>query len=278
MLMRWIFLFVLVAMTTIGCATNCQNVQQKLDVCQATLTDQDFIIKKQESTIRQKDEQIAGQNKTIEKMGVNIAELERQLDISSNEKGRKDERVRDIAASVREYIQKQMRENTNFLTGIALEDFVGDELIQREHSGDEKMMIVNVAHPVPSGGQINGIGGYFSGTSDVIIKLLRPVGNDYVVIYNKELKFEAEGSGKTYVDFDSPFIVKKGDVIAYYFPGPVNVPYDSNIGTNAYSEMGSDEYAQGDRIAAEDIWHADQVKRKYSLNYYGIFYTRVGSE
>jgi len=276
--MRWIFLFILIAMTTIGCAANCQNVEQQLDTCKATRTDLDLIIKKQDSTIRQKDMQLAEQNKTIEKLGLDIAELNRQLGISSNEKGRNDERVRDITAKVREYIQKQTRDNSNFLTDIALEDFVGDELIKRAHTGDEKMMIVNVAHPVPSGGQINGIGGYFAGPSHIVIKLLRPVGNDYVVVYSKELTFDAGISGKKYVDFDSPFIVKKGDILAYYFPGTVNVPYDSNIGTSTYFKMDSDEYAHGNRVASEDIWHANQDKRKYSLNYYGVFYTRVGSE
>ena len=276
--MRWIFLLTLVAMTTVGCAANCQNVQQQLDTCKTTMTDQDFIIKKQEATIRQKDQQLAEQGKTIEKQGLNIAELERQLNISSDEKGQNDARVRDISAKVRDFMQKQMRDNSNFLTDIALEDFIGDELMAREHTDGEKLIIIDVAHPVPSGGQINGVGGYFKGPSDVVIKLLRPVGNDYVVIYTKELKFDAGQAGKKSVDFESPFIVKKGDVIAYYFPGPVNVPYDSNIGINTYSEMGSDEYKQGDRIAAENIWHKDQVKRKYSLNYYGIFYTRVDSQ
>jgi len=276
--MRWIFLCILIAMTTIGCAANCQNVQQQLDTCQVTLTDQDYIIKKQESTIRQKDQKIVDQKETIEKMGADIAELNRRLNISSNEKGRYNERIKNIASSVREFIKQQMRDNRNFLTDIALEDFIGNELIEREHSGEEKMLIVNVSHPVPSGGQINGVGGYFTGSADIVIKLLRPVGNDYIVIYNKQVQVDAEEPGKKLIDFDSPFIVKKGDVIAYYFPGNVNAPYDSDIGTNTYSKMRSDKYAHGDRIAAGDIWNADQIKRKYSLNYYGIFYTRVDSE
>jgi len=276
--MRWIFLFLLVAMTTIGCAANCQKVQQELNTCQVTLSDQDFIIKKQESTLRQNDQKIAEQKETIEKMGTDIAELNRQLNISSNEKGRNNERIKDIASSVRDFIKQQMKDNRNFLTGIALEDFIGNELIEREHSGEKNVLVVNVSHPIPSGGQINGVGGYFTGPADIVIKLLRPSGNDYIVIYDKQVQVDAEAPGKKHIDFDSPFIVKKGDVIAYYFPGPVNVPYDSNIGTNTYSKMNSDKFGHGDRVAAEDIWHTDQIKRKYSLNYYGIFYTRVDSE
>lgn len=276
--MRWIFLFILVAMTTIGCAANCQKVQQELNTCQATQTDQDYIIKKQESTLRQKDQKISEQHESIKKMGTDIAELNRQLNISSSEKGRYDERIKTIASSVREYIKKQMQDNRNFLTGIALEDFIGSELIERAHSEEENILVVDVSNPIPSGGQINGIGGYFTGSADIVVKLLRPSGNDYIVIYNKQVQVETEAPGSKYIDFDSPFIVKKGDVIAYYFPGSVNVPYDSDIGTNAYSKMRSDKFGHGDRMAAADIWHADEIKRKYSLNYYGIFYTRVDSE
>jgi hypothetical protein len=265
-------------MTTMGCAANCQKVQQELNTCQVTLTDQDFIIKKQESSLRQKDQKISEQQETIAKMGADIAELNRQLNISSSEKGRYDERIKTIASSVREYIKQQMRDNRNFLTGIALEDFVGSELIERAHTGEENILIVDVSNPVPSGGQINGIGGYFNGPAELVVKLLRPSGNDYIVIYNKQVKVDTDAPDKKYIDFDSPFIVKKGDVIAYYFLGPVNVPYDIDIGTNAYSKIRSDKFGDGDRMAASDIWHADQPKRKYSLNYYGIFYTRVDSE
>lgn len=273
--MRYVFLIVLTVLITTGCATNCQNVEQRLVQCNATLADKDLLIQKQGDIIQQKEQQIADSNKNIEQLKREVAELKRQLGISTTEKGRHDERARNLAASVREYIQKQIRDNSDFLTNIALEDFIGDEIINREHSGGEKTMIINVAHPVPSGGQINGIGGYFTGPTDLVIKLLRPVGVDYVVIYTKALKFDVSQPGKKYVDFDRPFIVKKGDILAYYFPGPVTVPYDSNIGTNAYSEMSSDEYAHGSRVLTKDIWHEDQVKRKYSLNYYGVFFDRT---
>jgi len=275
MIMRWIFLLILVALTTIGCAANCTNVQEKLNTCQTTLTDQDYVIKKQEATIRQKDQKIAEQVETIDKLKIDIAELDRKLGIVTTEKGRSHERIKDIATSVREYIKNQMRDNRNFLTGIALEDFIGDELIARANTGEEGILVVNVENPVPSGGQINGIGGYFTAPGDMVFKLLRPAGNDFIVIYDKKISVAADQPGEQHIDFDSPFIAKKGDIIAYYFPGPVNVPYDNNIGTTAYLQMQSDQYPHGSRIASADIWQAKQIQRKYSLNYYGIFYTRV---
>jgi len=168
-----------------------------------------------------------------------------------------------------------MKEYRNFLTDIALEDFIGNELIARDKSGDEQIIIIDVANPVPSGGHINGIGGFFSASGDIIIKLLRPVGKDYIVTYNKKLQVTIDNPDKKFVDFDKPIISKKGDIMAYYFPGPVIVPYNSDHGVNTYSKMRSDKYKNGDRVPADDIFDADQIKRKYSLSYYGVFYSRV---
>ncbi len=277
-MMKQIFLLIFTALFAVGCAANCENIKMELNTCKTSLADQDFVIKKQESALRQKEQTIAEQQETIQQMGVDIAELNRQLTIATTEKGRYDERIRDIAGSVREFIKNQMRENRNFLTNIALEDFIGNELIERANSGDESLIVINVAHPVPSGGQINGIGGYFTGSGDVIVKLLRPVGNDYLVVYNKPVQVKAEAPGEQYIDFDSPFIVKKGDILAYYFPGPVIVPYDVNIGINTYAKIRSDHYGHGSRVAADNIWGKETLNRKYSLNYYGIFYTRVDEE
>lgn len=273
--MRWLFLCMMAALTGLGCAANCKNVQQQLNSCQTTVTDQDFIIKKQESTLRQKDQHIAEHKETINNMESQIAELNRRLNISSSEKGRYDERIKIVTYSVREFLRKQMRENRDFLTDIALEDYIGNELIQRGKSGDTATFIIDLLHPVPSEGQINGIGGYFLSSADIVIKLLRPVGKDYVVIYDKQLHAKIDKPGKNLIDFDSPFIVQKSDIIAYYFPGPVNVPYDVEIGTNTYSQMSSDSYKHGSRVDSDDIWHAEQTKRKYSLNYYGVFNTKA---
>jgi len=271
--MRWLFLVMMAALTGMGCA-NCQKIQQQFDTCQTTLTDQDLIIKTKESTIRQKDQEIVGLKETITTLKSDVAELNRQLNISSSEKGRYDDRLKSITFSVREFIKKQMRDNRSFLTDIALEDFIGNELINREHSGEDAIFIIDVSHPIPEAGQINGIGGYFSGSADMIVKLLRPVGKDYVVTYEINLTVNIDQAGKHYLDFNNPLIVEKGDIIAYYFPDTVNVPFDSGIGTTAYSKMKSDKFKQGGRLDADDIWHEGQTTRKYSLSYYGIFNTK----
>lgn len=271
--MKWLFLFIMSSMLGLGCA-NCQKIQQQFDTCQTTLTDQDFIIKKQESTLRQNDQKIAELKETIATMESDIAELNRKLKISSSEKGRYDDRLKSITFSVRKFIKKQIQDNRTFLTDIAMDDFIGNELIKREHSGESGIFIVDVSHPVPGSGQINGIGGYFSGSADMIVKLLRPVGKNYVVTYEKNLAVKTDRTGKHYIDFDNPLFVEKNDVIAYYFPKTVNVPYDSGIGTTAYSKMKSDKFKQGGPVEADDIWHKGETLRKYSLSYYGIFNTK----
>lgn len=272
--MRKRFLALVVAAACTGCAANCVDLQQQLDSCQKTMTDQDFIIKKQDSMLRQKDHQIKTQEEGIESLQSKITELGRRLNISAKEKGRSTERIKNIASAVREYLKKQMQENRNFLTDVALDDFIGNELVARGNSGGEGMFIIDTANPIPSGGQINGIGGYFLGPADITVKLLRPVGMDYIVTYNQQIHVDADSPGTKTIDFDKPLIVKKDDLLAYYFPKNVNVPWDNNIGIKTYFPMPSDNYGQGSRITAGDIWRKDQDSRKYSLNYYGVFYTR----
>lgn len=269
--MRWFFLSALLLIAGAGCAANCQSIQQELNTCQTTLKDQDFIIKKQESTIRQQDAQI----QTYES---NIAELTKHLNISSREKGTYEERIRKIAAEVRQHMQKQMQDNREFLTGIVFDDFIGNELVPREYAGESRALIVDVSHPVPSGGHIKGIGGYFLNSGDIVVKLLRLVEKDFMVVHSKYIRVEAQKPSKQFIDFESPLIIKPGDIIAYYFPGTVFVPYDTDVGVVSYQTLRSDDYQNGSRISEDDVWEKNQVKRKYSLNYYGIFYRKEGAE
>jgi len=269
--MRNIFLLMMIAVFGAGCAANCKNVQTELDTCKKTLADQDLIIKKQDSTIRQKDQELTDQEANVKKLELQIVELNRKLTITSSEKGLYDERIKNNSFLVREFIKNQIREEREFLTGIDLEDFVGNELIERQNSGESEMMIIDVANPVPSEGQINGIGGYFLNSTDIVVKLLRPLGNDYIVTYSNSLSVTVDKPGQKFVDFTNPLIVKKDDIIAYYFPKSVTVPFDIGLGIGTYSSLKEDAYANGEKVAGEDIWKSNQMKRKYSLNYYGIF-------
>jgi len=261
-------------MVGMGCAT-CPEVRQQLDQCQQSISAQDMVIADKDSIIRQKDQKIEKQKEAIAMLEAHVADLRRRLNISSTEQSSYNERIRRISSSVREFIKQQIRDERNFLTDIALEDFVGNPLVNRRNTDDKNNMIIDVAHPVPSQGQINGIGGYFTGSCKIHVKLLRPVGNDYIVTCNKPIAVQAANPGKQLIDFDKPIIANKGDIIAYYFPGPVKVPFDGALGINSYFKLDADAYENGNRVEAGDIWRSDQEKRKYSLNYYGIFYTRV---
>ena len=272
--MRWIIIFVSLAMIGTGCATS-QALQQELDQCQQSLSDQDLLLAKQESTIRQNEQKIEDQKEIITMLEEQVAELNRRLNISSTEQSLYNERLRRISSSVREFIKQQIRDERNFLTDIALEDFIGNPLIKRANTDNENNMIIDFAYPVPSQGQINGFGAYFTGSCDVHIKLLRPVGDDYIVAYDKPIKVAVNAPGKQLIDFDQPIIARKGDIMAYYFPNSVCVPFDSELGINSYFKMRSDRYKSGDRLKADDLWQPEQTKRKYSLNYYGIFYTKI---
>jgi hypothetical protein len=97
------------------------------------------------------------------------------------------------------------------------------------------------------------------------------MGKDYIVTDSKNLTIAIDKAGKTYIDFNSPLIVEKDDILAFYFSKSVTVPYDSGIGTNVFLSMKEDQHESGGQLAADDVLATKQTKRKYSLNYYGIF-------
>ncbi len=269
--MRWIFLFLPIWLAVTGCASTCPEVRQQLKACHQSVIERDQVIGKKQAVIEEKEQTIEDKNETIATLKGQIDELDRRLNILTSEQNRYDERIQRLTSEVRDFVKMQIQENRRFLTNVALEDFVGNPLILRENVAKAGHMIVDMAHPVPGKGQINGIGGYFQGSGEICVKLLRPVGSDYIVTYSKALRVECSKTCKLLIDFDKPILVNKGDVVAYYLPGPVSVVYDREIGVNSYFEVHTDKYPVGERIKADDMWQPKQSKRKYSLNYYGIF-------
>lgn len=269
-MMRWMLLFVSLFAAITGCAT-CPDVRQQLKDSEQAIEMREKMIEKQQAVISEKEEVIEDKNETITTLKKQIDELDRRLNISNNEQDRYDERIQQVTSEVRSFVKKQIQQSRSFLTNIALEDFVGFPLIARENMDTEASMVVDLAHPVPGKGQINGIGGYFKGSGRVVVKLMRPVGRDYIVTYNKTLTLDSGEAAKQLVDFDNPIMVNKGDVVAYYLPESIAVAYDRKIGVSSYFRAKSDEFPVGERIEADSLWKQKQPKRKYSLNYYGIF-------
>lgn len=269
-MMRWILLIVSVCTVGMGCAT-CPEVRQQLKDSKQTIEMREQIIEKQQAVIREKEEVIENKDETLSTLKSQIDELDRRLNISNNEQDRYDERIQQVTSEVRSFVKNQILQSRNFLTNIALEDFVGFPLISRENMDTAATMVVDLAHPVPGKGQINGVGGYFKGSGSIVVKLMRPVGKDYIVTYNKTLTLDSDEAAKRFIDFDSPIMVNKGDVVAYYLPESISVAYDRKIGVSSYFRAKADEFPVGERIEADALWKQKQPKRKYSLNYYGIF-------
>ncbi|HMA66593.1 MAG TPA: hypothetical protein VKO20_02130 [Desulfosalsimonadaceae bacterium] len=269
--MRWVLVFASLLAACTGCAASCPTLQERLEECRQTITDKETKISEQQSALNNREKRIAEKNETIESLEGRIAKLEKRLNISGSEQQYYDKRLSDLTSGIRSYIKGQIQQSRDFLTRIELEDFIGNPLIERRHLDEEARMIVDTAHPVPGKGQINGIGGYFRGSGRVLVKILRPVGEDYIVAASKALKVGAESAGKHLLDFDNPVIVNKGDLVGYYLPGPAGAAYDSGIGVRSYFRMREDAFPRGGRIESDEIWRENEPARKYSLNYYGVF-------
>jgi hypothetical protein len=269
--MRWYIVLLILAAAGTGCATSCPELRQQLDTSRQTVEQREEVIERQKSTIQQVKKTINARNQRISDLEAQIAELDRRLNISYSEQNRYDERIRKITSAVRSFIKEQIKENRTFLTDISLEDVIGNPLISREYIDEDDTVLFDMDHPVPAPGHVNGVGGYFEGSGDIVIKFLRPVGEDYIVTASKALPVSGEEPGERQIDFDKPILVNKGDILVYYLNGPIGAFYDDMIGTNSYFRMPKDRYPAGERVTADAIWNPDQNRRKYSLNYYGIF-------
>ncbi len=270
--MRWLVLFICLLTAGMGCATAFPNVEKELASCRQSVSDKQERIEAQQAAIEQKEQAISEKEETISSLNSRIGELEHRLKISYSEQERYDERIQRVTSAVRDFIKKQIQEERTFLTDVALEDFIGNPLVERQYLEDPVNLIIDVAHPVPGQGQINGIGGYFKGNGEIFVKLLRPVGEDYLVTHSKSLQVAADEPGKKLIDFDKPIFVNQDDILAFYFPdSSVVVSYDTHVGVHSYHRMRKDRYPNGTRLKADDIERPEQTKRKYSLNYYGIF-------
>ncbi|MFO7838510.1 MAG: hypothetical protein R6X08_03280 [Desulfosalsimonadaceae bacterium] len=269
--MRWLLVFAALLAVCTGCAASCPTLQERLDDCKQTITNREEKIAEQQTALKKREQRIDKKNEAIESLEERIAKLEKRLNISGSEQKYYDKRLRELTSEIRSYVKGQIEQNRAFLTRIELEDFIGNPLIARRNLDEGTRMVVDTAHPIPGKGQINGIGGYFSGSGIIVVKILRPVGEDYMVAASKALEVTADSKGKHLLDFDNPIIVNKGDLVGYYIAGPAAVSYDSGPGVQSYFRMRKDDFNDGRRVEADEIWREKEPARKYSLNYYGVF-------
>lgn len=274
--MRRAVLCICVLAVSAGCTAGLHGGRSPLSACRSTVKEKEQVIEEKNKVIREKQQEVREKEKVISGLRDRVSELERLLKISYREQEQYDERIRNVTSGVRGFLKQQIMDYRNFLTHLSLEDFVGNPLIKRGSMDDSANMVVLSGHPVPAQGQINGVGGYFAGPGKISVKLLKKVGEDYIVTSSKTAAVNGSQPGRQLIDFEKPVIAEKGDLVAFYFPEGVNVYYDGGIGEASWMRISPDECRNGKKLKREDILRKKRQSRKYSLNYYGVFYSRAG--
>ncbi len=218
-----------------------------------------------ESSLNEARSKLAATETRKQELQAQVQELQRVSSILAVEKSSRVEESSELRLQVRKFVQKQIDELKTFLVAGNLLDYVGSELVERSKIENEAMGIVDLAHPIPRAGSLTGVAGYFSAPVGLQLKVLRPIGEEMVVIWESDL-LRVVDAGEARVQLPVAVGVEPGDVVAYIFPEAASVSFDEGTGNTRYTD---DDLALGDTIKASSLSGEDE-KRAYSLGVLAI--------
>lgn len=224
---------------------------------------------KLEKDLNTANEQITRMKQTEAELRDRISDLQHTTSVLTTEKTSRVEESSSLRGQVRKFVQNNIDGLKAFMVQGNLLDYVGSELVPRLKQGKEPIFIVDFANPMPSSGVMTGVGGVFTQPGNFLVKVLHPVGTDYVVTWESKL-ISIEQAGKQQVQFPVSVGFEKGDVIGYYFPQTPNVGYDGPTGETLYADK---DVALGGTISKSFMSGATE-RRAYSLGIYGLLDAR----
>jgi hypothetical protein len=194
-----------------------------------------------------------------------IDELSRVLGVLDTEKSSRVQESSVLRGQVRSFVQTQIDSLKNFLVLGNLLDYVGGELVERSSVEDKSLLLVDLANPIPRNGTLTGVGAHFTKPSPFVVKILRPTGDQLVVIWESKPIIVREAGPMRY-DFPVTIGLEQGDYLAYFFPEVTGVSFDE--GTSDVRYMSRD-VKLGESIRKSGLL-GDNRKRAYSIGVYGL--------
>jgi len=194
-----------------------------------------------------------------------IDELNRVLSVLDTEKSSRVQESSVLRGQVRNYVQQQIDSLKNFLVLGNLLDYIGGELVERSLTEDQALMLVDLANPVPRNGTLTGVGAHFTKPSPFIVKILRPTGDQLVVIWESKPIIVREAGLMRY-DFPVTIGLEQGDYLAYYFPEGTGVSFDEGTSDVRYLTR---DVKLGDNLRKSNLL-GENKKRAYSIGVYGL--------
>ncbi len=194
-----------------------------------------------------------------------IDELNRVLGVLDTEKSSRVQESSVLRGQVRNFVQDQIDSLKSFLVLGDLLDYIGGELVERSAIADESLMLVDLANPIPRNGTLTGVGAHFTKPAPFIVKVLRPTGDQLVVVWESKPIIVREAGMMRY-DFPVTVGLEQGDYLAYYFPETTGVSFDEGTSDVRYLTR---DVRLGDSIRKSSLL-GENKKRAYSIGVYGL--------
>lgn len=218
-----------------------------------------------EQEVEQASDQISEFRVREEQLRAELEERKRIIGVLRTEKSSRVEESTELRGLVREFVQNQIDSYREFLFQADLLDYVGGELVSRSQRGDEALTLVDLAHPIPKAGTLTGVAGYFEASGEVAVSVLRPVGEELVVVWRSP-PVVIEQSGEVRASFPVTVGVEPGDLLAYEFSGPVPVGFDRGTGNTRFQRA---NLTVGSTINPDNL-KGEEESRSYSLGVFGL--------
>ncbi|WP_341937883.1 hypothetical protein [Marinimicrobium sp. C2-29] len=194
-----------------------------------------------------------------------LDERERLIGVLETEKSSRTQDASELRSSIRAFIESQIDSYQSFLLQADLLDYIGGELVERANGVEESRTLVDLDNPIPDAGTLTGVAAHFLETSSFKVKVLRPVDDQWVVIW-ESMELTVEETGRQRISFPVSVGVERGDVIAYWFSGPVPISYDLGTGDTRYLR---EDLAVGSTLETRHLSGAEEG-RAYSVGVVGL--------
>lgn len=197
-----------------------------------------------------------------------MAELKRIMGVLGEEKSSRVAESTNLRGEVRQFVQAQMDGLKNFLLASDLLDYIGGEAVERSNVDDEPVLVVDMFNAVPRNGNLTGVRGFFQNAGTVAVKVLRPIGDNLVVVWASQ-PIKVLERGEQSLKFPVSVGVEKGDLLGYYFAQPELVSFDTGTGDTRYL---TEDKRVGSVIRPSSL-KGESAKRAYSVGVFGLLNT-----
>ncbi len=194
-----------------------------------------------------------------------VAELNRVVGVLGEEKSSRVTESTNLRADVRKFVQNNIDNLKQFLLASNLLDYIGGELVERSTVEPAPTLVLDLFNSVPRDGSLTGVGGFFQAAGKVSVKVVRPIGDNLVVVWSSQA-VDISGRGIHRVNFPVSVGVEKGDYLAYYFAQPGMISYDTGTGNSLYQAT---DISVGTIISRSSMQGASD-KRAYAIGVLGL--------